>query len=115
MKGTMDSNNRRVRAPVKRRNAQYYLLLTLVSFAGSVVVTRLYLGLTGFPQIGNGEFHIGHVLWGGLLLFAAAILPLIWANRWVFSVSAVLNGMGVGLFIDEVGKFITRNNDCFSP
>jgi hypothetical protein len=111
----MDSDNRRIRAPVKRRNAQFYLLLTVVSFAGSVVLTRLYLGLTGFPQLGSGDFHIAHVLWGGLLLFIAAILPLIWANRWVFSISAILNGMGVGLFIDEVGKFITQNNNYFSP
>src|SRR4051812_2558514 len=104
----------RTRSPVKRRNAQYYLLITVMSFAGSVVMTRLFLGLTGYPQLGNSELHIAHVLWGGLLLFIASILPLIFANRWVYFVSAVLNGIGVGLFIDEVGKFITRSNDYFS-
>ena len=90
-------------------------MLTVLSFAVSVVVTRLFLMLTGFPKIGNGEFHIAHVLWGGLLLFIAAVLPLILANRWVYTLSALLNGIGVGLFIDEVGKFITQNNDYFYP
>jgi hypothetical protein len=111
----MNSPIHRTRAPVKRQNAQYYLLITVMSFAGSVVVTRLFLGLTGYPQLGNSELHIAHVLWGGLLLFVSAILPLIFANRWAFFGSAVLNGMGVGLFIDEVGKFITRSNDYFTP
>jgi hypothetical protein len=105
----------RIRAPVKRQNAQNYLLLTVMSFAASVVLTRLFLMLTGFPKIGEGEFHVAHVLWGGLLLFVAALLPLVFANRWVYTVSALLNGLGVGLFIDEVGKFITQNNDYFYP
>lgn len=71
--------------------------------------------LTGYPQLGRGELHIAHVLWGGLLLFVAALLPLILANRWVYTTEALLAGMGMGLFIDEVGKFITRNNDYFYP
>lgn len=104
-----------IRRPVKREGADQYLLITLLSFAGSVTLTRLFLELTGYPQIGGETYHIAHVLWGGLLLFFAALLPLVAANRWVFSVSAVLSGIGVGLFIDEVGKFITQNNDYFHP
>lgn len=103
------------RRPVKREGADRYLLLTLLSFAGSVTFTRLFLELTGYPQIGGETYHIAHVLWGGLLLFFASLLPLVAANRWVFTVSALLSGIGVGLFIDEVGKFITQNNDYFHP
>jgi len=104
-----------VRKPVKRQRADDYLLITLLSFAASVAGTRLFLELANYPQLGGGELHIAHVLWGGLLLFAASLLPLILANRWVYPLGAVLAGSGVGLFIDEVGKFITATNDYFYP
>ena len=96
-------------------NAEEHLLFVLVGFAGSVVVTRSFLKWTGYPQIAGGEFHIAHVLWGGLLLFAAALLLLIWRGRTISRFSSVLTGIGFGLFIDEVGKFITKNNDYFYP
>ena len=105
----------RIRQPVKRERAENYLLLTLLSFALSVGLTRLFLELTGYPQLGNSELHIAHVLWGGLFLFGAALLPLIFANRWVYTWGALMAGLGVGLFIDEVGKFITQSNDYFYP
>ena len=104
-----------IRKPVKRLRAEQYLLMTLLSFAGSVSLTRLFLEITGYPQLGGGGLHIAHLLWGGLLLFIASLLPLIYANRWVYSLGAVLAGIGVGLFIDEVGKFITQNNNYFYP
>ena len=104
-----------VRRPVRRQQAEFYLFITLLSFAVSVAVTRLFLYLADYPQLGGGGLHIAHVLWGGLLLFIAALLPLIFANRWVYLWGAVLAGIGVGLFIDEVGKFITQNNDYFYP
>ena len=103
------------RATVLRASAQNLLLISLVSFAGSVILTRLFLSLTGYPKIGSGELHIAHVLWGGLILFIAALLPLIFANQWILTLGALLSGIGVGLFIDEVGKFITLSNDYFYP
>ena len=105
----------RIRQPVKREGAERYLLLTLLSFAASVTLTRLSLSLTGYPQLGNSELHIAHVLWGGLLLFVAALLPTVFANRWTYTLGALLGGVGVGLFIDEVGKFITQTNNYFYP
>jgi hypothetical protein len=111
----MDRVYSRVRKPVKREAAERYVLLTLFSFAASVSLTRLFLWATGYPQVGRGELHIAHVLWGGLLLFAAALLMLVLANRWVYRMGALLAGAGVGLFIDEVGKFITKSNDYFYP
>jgi hypothetical protein len=100
---------------IRREYADRYILIALISFAGAISVTRLFLSLSDYPTIGGGELHIAHVLWGGLLLFVASLLPLIFANRWVYSVSAVVGGVGIGLFIDEVGKFITVKNDYFFP
>jgi len=103
------------RSLVQRRRAGDYLLLTLLSFAFSVGATRLFLDLTGYPQLGNGTLHIAHVLWGGIFLFAASLLPIIYVNEWIVGLAGLLSGFGVGLFIDEVGKFITQTNDYFYP
>ena len=103
------------RTPVQRQHAAEYLLITLISFATSVGGTRLFLEITGYPKLGSGEIHIAHVLWGGLFLFIASLLPLILANEWGLQLSALLAGFGIGLFIDEVGKFITQTNDYFYP
>ena len=105
----------RIRRPVERDGAAYYIFLTLISFGITVVVVRLFLQLTGYPQLGGKTLHIAHLLWGGLLLFLASTGMLIFANRWIYRTGAVLSGVGVGLFIDEIGKFITRTNDYFYP
>ena len=105
----------RLLRPVRRQSAEVYLLLMLLSFAASLTLTRLLLYLTGYPQLGGANLHIAHVLWGGLILFVAALLPLIFVNRWAHAAGAVLSGLGIGLFIDEVGKFITQSNDYFYP
>ncbi len=104
------------RRPVRRFNASRYLLYLLVSFGLSVLVTRVFLELTGYPKIGGqSPVHVAHVLWGGLLLFAGALVVLLFSNQWTLTVSSILWGIGVGLFIDEVGKFITATNDYFIP
>ena len=105
----------RIWKPVQRRGAERYIQLTILSFAASVSLTRLLLELTNFPQLGNKTLHIAHVLYGGVFLYSASLLPLLYANRWAYTWSAILSGLGVGLFIDEVGKFITQNNDYFFP
>jgi hypothetical protein len=100
---------------VRREGAERYLLITLVSFAATVIGTRWFLALTGFPQIGGGDLHFAHALWGGAALFAASLLPILLAGRFVYTASSLLAGIGIGLFIDEVGKFITAENDYFYP
>lgn len=100
---------------VERENAVRYMLISLLSFVATVSIVRTFLAITGYPQIGNSTLHIAHVLWGGLILYIAAILPLIYLNPRLHILGAVLSGVGVGLFIDEVGKFITRQYDYFFP
>jgi hypothetical protein len=84
-----------------------------VAFAVTVIATRTYLELTGFPQLGGGKLHLAHAIWGGLLLMVGAVLPLVYAPSRVLTLSAALAGVGGGLFIDEVGKFLTSDNDYF--
>lgn len=103
------------RSPVIRRHSAGYPVVTLMSFAISISGTRLFLELTGYPKLGGGTLHIAHVLWGGLFLFVASLLPIIFVNEWIFPISALISGFGIGLFIDEVGKFITSTNDYFYP
>ena len=111
----MSKERTKIRSTVRRDQAESYLLTSLVAFAATVIVTRAFLELTGYPQLGNDVLHIAHALWGGLLLFVAALLPLALANRWAIRASALPGGVGTGLFIDEVGKFITQANDYFFP
>ena len=101
--------------PVPRADGAANVRLLAVSFGVTVVGTRLYLSLTGWPQIGGGDYHIAHALWGGLLLLIGGVISLLWSNPWVQRATALCTGVGCGLFIDEVGKFITARNDYFTP
>lgn len=98
---------------VRRENAAQYLSITIVAFAVTVVAIRVYLDTAGYPRVGGGGLHVAHMLWGGLLLVAAAVLIQLYVGRRTLILSALAAGIGVGLFIDEVGKFITESNDYF--
>ena len=91
------------------------MLIVLMSCALTVAITRLFLVLTGYPQIGGSTLHLAHALWGGLALFLASTMALIVQNRGAAVIIALLTGIGFGLFVDEVGKFITQKNDYFFP
>jgi hypothetical protein len=106
----------RVRGVVAPRwDAGRNLTIMAVCFGLTVVLTRLYLISTGYPKIGGGVYHIAHALFGGLALVVACVLMLLRADSRAVIWCAVLSGIGLGLFIDEVGKFITANNDYFFP
>ncbi len=99
--------------PVLRVRAPQLMFYLLVSFGASVVLTRFFLWLAGYPQVGSASLHIAHLLWGGLLMALSGIMLLIFAAPSLHPLAAVGMGVGIGLFVDEVGKFITRNNDYF--
>lgn len=84
-----------------------------VSAIVSIIAIRFYLELTGFPQIGAGDLHIAHMLWGGLLLTISLLGSLIYLNNDAKHLWAILGGAGFGTFIDEIGKFITHDNNYF--
>lgn len=91
------------------------MLIVLVSCALTIALTRLFLVLTGYPQIGGSTFHLAHALWGGLALFLASTMALVVQNRGAAVIIALVTGIGFGLFVDEVGKFITQKSDYFFP
>jgi hypothetical protein len=84
-----------------------------VSAVISLLATRLLLLLTGYPTIGGERFHIAHLLFGGLLMLVALLILLSTLNHAAEELGAIIGGAGFGVFIDELGKFITNDNNYF--
>jgi hypothetical protein len=97
------------------RNADAALLLESFFIAAvvSFLAIRAFLAVTGYPQLGASGIHIAHLMWGGLLMLAALMLLLAYLDRSAQHVAAVVAGLGFGTFVDEIGKFVTADNDYF--
>ena len=85
----------------------------LVSAVSSILLIRFFLGITGYPQIGGSNFHIAHLLWGGLFMTVAFLMLLAYVSRSIKFSASIIGGIGFGVFIDELGKFITKDNNYF--
>lgn len=85
----------------------------IVSAVVTILAIRLYLHLTGYPQVGGETLHIAHMLWGGLGMVIGFGMLTLFAHYVWKPVAAVVAGAGFGAFIDELGKFITKDNDYF--
>lgn len=86
-----------------------FLVCAVVSFLG----IRAFLAVTGYPQVGGAGLHVAHMLWGGLLMLVALGMLLIYLDHSIQWVAAAVAGLGFGTFIDEIGKFLTSDNNYF--
>src|SRR3989475_9209829 len=98
---------------IRNLDAGKMLETFLVSAVAAFLGVRFFLGLTGYPRLGGGGLHIAHMLWGGTLMVAAVLLLLSNLGQRIRRAAAVVAGLGFGLFIDELGKFITSDNNYF--
>ncbi len=85
----------------------------LVSAIAAVLGTRFLLNITGYPQLGGDALHFAHVLFGGAFMLLSIITLLVFVSKPAVRLAAVLGGGGFGLFIDEIGKFVTHDNNYF--
>lgn len=90
-----------------------YFEIFFISAVSTILITRFYLHLASYPQVGGGGLHIAHMLWGGLLMLTSIFLLFSFTGRFIFFLASLLSGIGFGLFIDELGKFLTSDNNYF--
>ena len=95
----------------KREDASELILTVLIWSVASLLVMRLWLTVTGNPKVAIGDWHIAHVTEGGMLMLTGMMINLIFHGNKSRKMSAVVFGVGFGLFIDEIGKFVSSDND----
>src|SRR3982074_2875166 len=98
---------------IRNLDAGQLLETFLVSAVAAFLGVRFFLGVTGYPRLGGGGLHIAHMLWGGAVVGAAVLLVLSDLGQRIRRAAAIIAGLGFGLFIDELGKFITSDNNYF--
>ena len=98
---------------IRDMEADTYRETFLISAIVSIFAIRVFLKFTNYPILGVGDIHVAHMLWGGLFMMAAIIISLSFLSKTASNIAALLGGIGFGAFIDELGKFITSDNDYF--
>ena len=98
---------------VRNADAPELVELFLIASVFAVLAIRAFLTAVDFPQVGVKGLHIAHVLWGGLFMMLALLMLFNFLGRAVQRLAAILAGVGFGTFVDELGKFVTSDNNYF--
>jgi hypothetical protein len=109
----LDERSEIAPALIRHYGAGGYFEAFFVSAIAAILGIRVFLELTGYPTVGGDALHIAHMLWGGLLMLIALLLLIGFIGGAVRGFAAIVGGLGFGAFIDELGKFITHDNDYF--
>ncbi len=96
---------------IRREKASDLILNMMIWSVATILGMRAFLFLADKPMIAFGSWHIAHMLWGGLLMLLGFLLLVVFTGRRVMDIAVALEGVGWGLFVDEIGKFLTRDND----
>ncbi len=101
---------------IKREKSSDLILDLMIWALFAILMMRAYLYVMGNPTVSFGEWHIAHMLWGGLLMIVGFVVVVLFAGRKVMRLAVAIEGIGWGLFVDEIGKFLTKdNNYWFRP
>ncbi|MEU9101956.1 hypothetical protein [Streptomyces sp. NPDC048361] len=104
---------------LRTASAAAHLRLFVLAGIVTVLATRAFLAVTGYPKLGGGtgtsRLHISHMLWGGLLMLAGLLVMLIFTGAASRQRGALVGGVGFGLFIDEVGKLVADVGYFYRP
>jgi len=92
---------------VRRVSAMHDFEIFFVSAVATILLVRAILAATGWPQLGGGKIHFAHPMWGGVGMLIAFILFMAMQGRLWEQLATLSAGIGFGLFLDELGKFIT--------
>ena len=99
--------------PITAYSSSYHLDSFLVTAVVTVLLIRLSLKISGYPQLGGGDLHIAHMLYGGLFMVIAYVIQTVFLGDRPRAAASIIAGIGFGFFIDELGKFITKDNNYF--
>lgn len=94
--------------------------LIFISFLISFVIARIYVILLGDIATGRDVFPferymIHHLYYGIALLIISGWMAIIYKDRDIHKISAVLYGAGLGIFFDEIGLMLTHFEDYWDP